>query len=96
MMGYVAGSTSLIPVAAVSPKVAELQACGTSLVFVEDLPLVHSICIFEKCAVGRRMVVIGTLFGAPCTFVLSGVLLGFWRLGRYLYVCIGIVSRRAW
>ena len=73
MVGYVAGGAPRNPGAAVSPTVSEVQAYSTSLVFVKDLPLVHSICIFEKCAVGRRMVVIGTLFGAPCTFVLSGV-----------------------
>ena len=73
MMGYVAGSAPRNPGAAVFPAVSEVQAYGASLVFVRDLPLVHSVCIFEKCAVGRRMVVISTLFGAPCTFVLSGV-----------------------
>ena len=68
MVGYVAGSAPRVPGAALSPTVSELQACGTSLVFVEDLPLVHSICIFEKYAVGRCVVVIGTLFGARDLF----------------------------
>ena len=95
MMGYVAGSAPRIPGATISSTVSELQACGTSLEFVKGLPLVHSICIFEKCAVGRCMVVIGTLFGAPCTFVLGGVLLG-WGFGRYLSVCVGAISRWAW
>ena len=75
MMGYVAGSTPRVPGAAISPTMSELQACGTSLVFVKDLPLVHSICLFEKCAVGRFVVMIDTLFSALGTFIFSGVFL---------------------
>ena len=47
MMGYVAGSTPRIPGAAISPKVSELQAYGTGLVFVKGLPLVHSAGILK-------------------------------------------------
>ena len=35
------------------------------------------------------MVVIGTLFGAPCTFVLGGVLLGCWNWGA---VCMSALA----
>ena len=75
MVGYVAGGAPRNPGAAVSPTVSEVQAYSTSLVFVKDLPLVHSICIFEKCAVGRCVVMIGTFFGAPSTFIFVGVFL---------------------
>ena len=95
-MGYVAGSTPRLPGDAISPTVSELQACGTSLVFVKDLPLIHSICSFEKYAVRRCMVVIGTLFGAPYTFVLGGVLLGCWGCGHCSPVRIGAVPGWAW
>ena len=90
MMGYVAGSTPRLPDDAISPTVSELQACGTSLVFVEDLPLVHSICILKKCAVGRCVVVIGTLFGAPGAFIFVGVFLRCQVLGRGIAVSIGV------
>ena len=73
MMGNVAGSTPRIPGAAVSPKVSELQAYGTGLVFVKGFPLVHGVCIFKRCAVRRCVVMVDALLGAPNTFIFDCV-----------------------